>query len=292
MQLALTGATGFIGGHFISAAVRHGYEIIAFSRDAGRIVPGCIATRRFALGEPPDFSGCAAIIHLAGENVAGLWTRRKMQRVRDSRILGTRRVAEAIRAMDPPPEVLISASAAGFYGDGGDSEITESFPGGTGFLGQTCRDWEGETAGLPCRVVLPRIGLVLGSGGGALPLMARAFRCCLGAQLGDGNQWMPWIHAADLARLLLFALGNLDIRGPLNAVAPWPVQNAAFTRALASAVRRPAPWRIPAFVLRMMFGKFARELLDSKRIVPATATAHGFGFLFPELGPALKDTLA
>lgn len=291
MQIALTGSTGFIGGHLIPAAVRRGYEVVAFSRDPSRVVPGTIATRRFSLDETPDFTGCGAVIHLAGENVAGLWTRGKMRRIRDSRILGTRRVADAIRAMETPPEVLVSASAVGFYGDSGDTELTEQSPNGTGFLAETCREWEKESASLPCRVVNPRIGLVLGDGG-ALPVMARAFRLCLGAKLGSGSQWMPWIHIDDLVTLILFVVGNLDVRGPLNATAPWPVRNAEFTRALAHTLRRPAPWRIPAFVLRMAFGAFSHELLDSKRVLPAAAGAHGFGFAFPEIGPALKDALA
>jgi len=280
MQLALTGATGFVGRHVIRLAVRRGYEVVAFTRDPSRAVHDCIETRKFFTDAPPDLSGCEAVIHLAGENVAGIWTRGKMQRIRDSRILGTRRLAEAIRASSHPPDVLVSASAAGIYADGGESEITEDSPHGAGFLADTCRAWEAEAlAAEPiCRTVCARIGLVLGKGGGALRAMLPFFRLGLGARIGGGRQWMPWIHAEDLASLLLFAVENLDVRGALNATAPWPVRNSEFTAALARIVRRPR--------------EFSRELLGSKRVLPAVATAHGFGFRFPELAPALAGIVA
>jgi len=294
MQLALTGATGFVGRHVIRLAVRRGYEVVAFARDPSRAVHDCIETRKFSTDAPPDLSGCEAVIHLAGENVAGIWTRGKMQRIRDSRILGTRRIAEAIRASSHPPDVLVSASAAGIYADGGESEITEDSPHGAGFLADTCRAWETEAlAAEPiCRTVCARIGLVLGKGGGALRAMLPFFRLGLGARIGGGRQWMPWIHAEDLASLLLFAVENLDVRGALNATAPWPVRNSEFTAALARIVRRPAFLAVPAFVLRPVLREFSRELLGSKRVLPAVATAHGFGFRFPELAPALADIVA
>ena len=294
MQLALTGATGFVGRHVIRLAVRRGYEVVAFTREPSRPVHDCIETRKYSTEVAPDLSGCEAVIHLAGENVAGIWTRGKMQRIRDSRILGTRRIAEAIRALSQPPDVLVSASATGFYADSGDEEITEDSPHGTGFLAETCRSWEAEAlaADPVCRTVRARIGLVLGKGGGALRAMLPLFRIGLGARLGGGRQWLPWIHAEDLASLLLFAVENLDVRGALNATAPWPVRNAEFTAALARSVRRPAFLAVPAFVLRLMLREFSRELLASKRVLPAGATAHGFGFRFPELAPALADAVA
>ncbi len=294
MQLALTGATGFVGRHVTRLAVRRGYEVVAFTREPSRPVHDCIETRKFSTDAAPDLSGCEAVIHLAGENVAGIWTRGKMQRVRDSRILGTRRIAEAIRASSHPPDVLVSASATGFYADGGDTEITEDSPYGTGFLADTCRLWEAEAlAAEPvCRTVRTRIGLVLGKGGGALRALLPLFRLGLGACLGNGRQWLPWIHAEDLAGLLLFAVENLDVRGALNATAPWPVRNSEFTAALARSVRRPAFLAVPAFVLRLMLREFSRELLGSRRVLPAVATAQAFGFRFPELATALADIVA
>jgi hypothetical protein len=294
MQLALTGATGFVGRHVVRLAVRRGYEVVAFTRDPSRPVRDCIETRKFSTEAAPDLSGCEAVIHLAGENVAGIWTRGKKQRIRDSRILGTRRIVEAIRASSHPPDVLVSASATGIFADGGETEITEDSPCGTGFLADTCRAWESEAmaADPACRTVRTRIGLVLGKGGGALRAMLPFFRLGLGARIGGGRQWVPWIHAEDLASLLLFAVENLDVRGALNATAPWPVRNSEFTAALARGVRRPAFLAMPAFVLRLVLREFSRELLDSKRVLPAVATAHGFGFRFPEIAPAVADSVA
>ena len=294
MQLALTGATGFVGRHVIRLAVRRGYEVVAFTRDPSHPVHDCIVTRKFSTDAPPDLSGCEAVIHLAGENVAGLWTRGKMRRIRDSRILGTRRIAEAIRASSHPPDVLVSASATGFYGDSGDAEITEDSPCGTDFLAETCREWEREAlAAEPiCRTVCARTGVVLGKGGGALRMMLPLFRLGLGARLGSGRQWLPWIHAEDLASLLIFAVENLDVRRALNATAPWPVRNSEFTSALARSLHRPAFLAVPAFVLRLLLREFSRELLGSKRVLPAAAAAHGFGYRFPELAPALADIVA
>ena len=294
MQLALTGATGFVGRHVIRLAVRRGYEVVAFTRDPSRPVHDCIETRKFTTGEPPDLTGCRAVIHLAGENVAGLWTRGKTQRIRDSRILGTRQIAEAIRTSSHPPDVLVSASAIGFYGDSGEAELTEDSPPGTGFLAETCREWEAEAlAAEPvCRTVRARIGLVLGKNGGALRMMLPLFRLGLGARLGGGRQWLSWIHVEDLASLLLFAVENLDMRGPLNATAPWPVRNSEFTAALARSLHRPTFLAVPPFALRLLLREFSHELLDSKRVLPATATAEGFGFQFPQLAPALADIIA
>ncbi len=294
MQLGLTGATGFVGRNVVRLAVRRGYEVVAFSREPSHPIGDCIATRRFSTEEPPDFSGCHAVIHLAGENIAGFWTKKKLQRIRDSRVLGTRSVVQAIRTMAEPPAVLVSASAIGFYADSGDAELTEESPAGSGFLAETCRAWEVEARAADsfCRTVQPRIGVVLGKNGGALRMMLPAFRLGLGGPLGTGRQWLSWIHGEDLASLLLWAAEDLDIHGPVNATAPWPVRNVDFARALAHALHRPAFFRVPAFALRLLLREFAGELLGSKRVLPAIATGHQFGFKFPDLDPALHDITA
>ena len=290
MLLGITGATGFIGRRVIDIALGRGHEVVAFTRSPGRAVPGC-EMRAFSLDAPPDLRGCEAVVHLAGESVVGLWTPAKKRRICESRVRGTQRVVEAIAKLDAPPEVLVCGSAVGFYGDSGDAELTETSSSGSGFLPDTVRRWEAEAMKVErTRIVLARTGIVLGKGGGALGAMTPVFKMGLGAQLGDGRQWMPWIHLDDEARLLLFAVENLDIRGALNATAPWPARNADFTRTLARTLRRPAIFRVPAFALRML-GEFSHELLDSKRVLPAVATEHGFGFQFPELEPALKNLL-
>ena len=291
MHIGLTGATGFIGGKIIDLALRRGHEIIAFTRDPRRTIPGC-EMRAFSLDTVPDILGCEAIIHLAGEPVVGLWTAAKKRRIVESRVLGTRRIVEAINAAREKPEVLLSGSAIGFYGDRGDEELLETAPAGTGFLAETVQAWEAEAQRAEgIRTVLLRTALVLGKHGGALPPMTPIFKLGLGGPLGDGRQWMSWIHLDDLAHLALFAIENLDLRGPLNGSAPWPARNADFTKALAHALRRPAFLRIPAFALRAALGGFAHELLDSKRVLPAAALDHGFRFQFPDLAPALANLL-
>ena len=290
MHLGITGASGFIGRRVIDLALRRGHEVVAFTRSPERAMPGC-EMRAFSTEELPDLGGCEAVIHLAGESVAGLWTAAKKRRICESRVNGTRRVVEAIGKMKEPPEVFVCGSAVGYYGDSGDADLTETSGSGGGFLSETVRAWEAEAEKAQrTRVVLIRTGIVLGKGGGALRAMSPIFRAGLGGKLGDGRQWMPWIHLDDEARLILFAVENLDVRGPLNATAPWPARNADFTRILARTLRRPAFFRVPAFALRML-GDFSHELLDSKRVLPAAATEHGFGFQFPELEPALRNLL-
>lgn len=245
--------------------------------------------RGFSLESPPDLRGCEAIVHLAGEPVLGRWTAEKKRRIKESRVLGTRRIVEAIAVLSERPEVLVSGSAIGFYGHRGEEALTETSAPGHGFLAGTAQAWEAEALRVQgVRTVLLRTSVVLGAGG-ALRAMTPAFRLGLGGPLGDGRQWMSWIHIDDWVALTLFAVENLDLAGPLNATAPWPVRNAEFAAALAATLRRPAFLRVPAFVLRAVLGDFAGELLDSKRVLPGVATAHGFGFRFPELSQALKS---
>ena len=290
MNIGITGASGLIGRRLSDLALRRGHEVFAFSRTPERGIPGC-TMRPFSQDAPPNLEGCEALGHLAGESVLGLWTAAKKQRITQSRILGTRRVAEAIATMRQPPEVLVSGSALGFYGDGGDSEILESTASGTGFLAQTSRDWEAEAlASAAERIVLLRTGLVLAREGGALPLMTRVFRLGLGGKLDSGKQWMSWIHLDDICRLFLFCVVNQSLSGPVNGTAPWPVRNADFTKALAARVRRPAFFTVPAFALRWL-GEFSHELLDSKRVLPGVASSHCFPFQFAELSPALAELL-
>jgi len=293
MVIGITGATGFIGRQVVTAAVRRGHEVVAFSRNAKQEIRDCVEVRAFDPAIPLNLDGCEAVIHLAAESVMGIWTSAKKRRILESRVQGTRRIAEAIRAMEHPPEVFVSASASGFYGDTGDIELTEESSAGNGFLAETCVAWEREALAVEsvCRVVTPRIGLVLGKRGGALKMMVPLFRCCLGGPIASGRQWMSWIHLEDLAMLMVFAVENMDVRGALNATSPYPVRNEAFTLALAQEVRHPAVFRVPAFALRSVLGEFSHELLDSKRVIPAKAIEERFPFYFPNVEAALKDAV-
>jgi hypothetical protein len=207
---------------------------------------------------------------------------------------GTRKLVSAIGKLDRKPSALVAASAVGIYGDRGEEELTEDSPPGEGFLADVCREWEAETsraAEMGIRTVMLRIGVVLGVGGGALDQMLPPFRMFLGGMLGSGRQWMSWIHLADLAGLILHAVEDPQLRGVVNAVAPAPVRNAQFTRTLARTIRRPALFAVPEFGLKLLFGDMAQILLASQRIYPRAAEKAGYRFLYPELGPALKNLL-
>jgi uncharacterized protein len=292
MVIGITGATGFVGRHIIEHAHRRGHEVIAFSRTPERQIERAVETRGFSVEKTPDLTGCEAVIHLAGEQIAGLWTRRKRREIIESRVRGTRRVAEAIERMGARPEVLLSASAIGLYGDGGEQELSEGAPQGGSYLGEVVAMWEHEARQSKSdRVILLRTAVVLGREAGALKVMKPVFRAGFGGVIGSGRQWMSWIHIEDLARLALFAVEDLSVRGPLNASAPWPVRHGDFVRTLARLLARPAFFRVPAFAVRLALRGLADELLESKRVVPAAATEHGFGFKFSEVEPALRDLL-
>ena len=222
------------------------------------------------------------MFHLAGEPVAeGRWTKAKKARIRDSRVAGTKHLVERLRKLERRPEVLVSASAVGIYGSRGDDVLTESAAPAEGFLAEVCREWEAEAQAaedLGMRVVTIRVGLVLGSQGGALARMLPLFEFCAGGRLGHGRQWMPWIHVDDLAALFKFCAGNTQLSGSVNGAAPNPVTNREFTKALASAVGRPALFPAPAFALRLALGEFAKVLLASQRVAPEKAQAAGFQF--------------
>jgi uncharacterized protein (TIGR01777 family) len=248
--------------------------------------------RRFGGETLPDFSGCAAVFHLAGESIIGLYTEAKKRRIVESRLIGTRAVVKAIDALprDGRPDVLVCASGVGYYGETGDHETDETQSAGTGFFAETAKAWEAEAeqAAAVCRVVRARIAMVLGTGGGAMRLLGPVFKAGAGAVLGDGRQWMSWIHLDDAAALLLRAFETDAISGALNVVAPWPVKNREFTRTMGRVLSRPTVLPAPAFALRLLFREFAEELLGSRRVVPQKALDAGYQFLFPELEPALR----
>jgi uncharacterized protein (TIGR01777 family) len=298
MKALVTGATGFIGRRLVGQLD----EVVVLSRDAERarqtLAGGDVHVYAWdpQAGSPPPqaFDGVKAVFHLAGESVAeGRWTAAKKQRIRDSRVVGTRNLVAAIRDLATRPKVLVSASAVGFYGDRNDETLTEQAGPGDDFLAQVSVAWEQEARqadALGLRVVNPRIGIVLGADGGAAPKMARLFRLGLGSPLGSGRQWMPWIHLDDLVQLLLFVAGREGLQGPCNAVAPEPTTNRDFTKALARVLHRPAVLpSVPGFALRTALGEFAGALLASQKVSPQVALAEGFEFRHPGIDEALRD---
>ena len=239
-------------------------------------------------------AGADAVVNLAGRSVAARWTARVRRELVDSRVGVTRRLVTVLARLEARPRVLINASAVGFYGDRGDEVLDEQSPGGTGFLASLCRDWEQAARGaeaLGVRVVLPRLGVVLGPEGGILGAMLPAFRAGLGATLGRGDQYLPWVHIYDLLDLFVAALGDSSYRGAVNVTAPAPVTHRELTRTLAAVVGRPAPWRIPSWVLWLGLGAAREVITASQRPEPRRAFENRFRFRFPELRRALEDLL-
>jgi uncharacterized protein (TIGR01777 family) len=240
------------------------------------------------------FEGCDAVINLAGESIAGRWTAPKKQLIRDSRVLGTKNLVNALAQLSSRPKVLISASAIGYYGDRGEETLTEDAAPGSDFLAQVCRDWENEALkaeSLGMRVVRLRIGLVLGRGGGTLQALLPLFRVGLGGPLGSGRQWWSWIHRDDLCRLIVQILANENVSGPVNATAPQPVRQKEFAQVLGRVLRRPAFLPTPAFALKIALGEFADGILASQRALPRRAQEMGYRFQFEELEGALREIL-
>lgn len=282
LRLGIFGASGFIGGTLRDLATRRGDEVVCFSR---RERPGFRVFRGAS-----DLDGLDAVVNLAGEPILGIWTAARKRRILGSRVRGTRRIVEAVASGKSTVRTLVNASAIGFYGDTGDRVVDEASPPGSGFLAETCQAWEAaasEAGSAGARVVLIRIGFVIGTGG-AMSLIRPIFRMGLGGRLGTGRQWMSCIHVADVAGMMLWAAHEETVTGPVNAVMPGPVTNAEFTKAVASSVRRPAIFPVPAIVLKTVLGELSHVVLDSSRVAPGAARKHGYPYRFSTLAEALQ----
>jgi uncharacterized protein (TIGR01777 family) len=295
MKCIVSGGTGFIGRRVVDRLRRDNNYVAVWSRKPGLERRTGVASHFWdpLAGEPPDESVNAmdAVVHLAGEPVAHRWNDELKRRIRDSRVLGTRRLVDVIGRVQHKPKALVCASAIGYYGNRGDEVLTEATGPGKGFLADVCRAWEDEAErarefGL--RVIRMRIGFVLGADGGTLAQMLPVFRAGAGGRLGSGRQWMPWIHVDDVTEAFTHAVEN-QVGGVWNVTSPNPVRNREFTEKLAAAVHRPAIVPVPQFALKLAFGELAEHMLDSARVVPDEPLKAGFRFRFPELGPALAD---
>ena len=296
MKIGISGATGLIGRSLCRRLGSQGHDLTVFGRSRLRDLK---FVEWNLLGDgpaPADLEDLDAFIHLAGKPIpAALWSSRGRRLVRESRVVGTRRLVLALARCESPPKVLISASAIGFYGDTRDQLVTEDSPSGSGFLSEVCRAWEKEALAaeeLGLRVVLARTGIVLSADGGLLRQMLTPFRLGLGARLGPGEQFLSWIHLDDEIALLERALHDERWRGPFNLTAPNPVTNAEFSRALARKLHRPQFLSIPSPCLRLVFGQMADEiLLEGQRVLPRKALESGCNFSFRHLRDALEDLL-
>ncbi len=289
MKIAVTGSSGLVGSALASSLIDSGHDVVRLKRptqwdpDTGT-------------ADPSAFLGVNAIIHLAGENISsGRWTAARKQRIRDSRVKGTNLIAETIARMDAPPQVLVSASAIGYYGDRGDELLREESPPGTGFLADVCREWEAATNAATrkgIRVVHLRTGIALSPKGGALAKMLVPFKLGIGGKIGAGNQYWSWVSLNDVCAAIIHCLQASGVHGAVNVVSPSPVTNIEFTKTLGRVLGRPTISPMPAFAARLALGEMADALLlASARVEPAKLVASRFAFKDRELEPTLRSLL-
>jgi uncharacterized protein (TIGR01777 family) len=299
MKVLMTGSSGLVGSALRSFLTTGGHEVVRLVRRE-RVRPESPDCRVWdPLVDVIDlahFDGIDAVVHLAGESIAsGRWTSARKDRIRESRVRGTRLLSESLAKLSVKPKVFLSASAIGFYGDRGSEPLDETSVRGSGFLASVCRDWEqatepAERAGI--RVVHLRAGIVLSPKGGALQRMLPPFRLGLGGRIGSGDQFMSWIPVDEIAAIVLHALATEAVEGPVNAVSPSPVTNREFTSTLARTLKRPALLPVPSFALRAALGEMANELLlSSARVAPKKLLESGYRFRYPELEGALRHLL-
>ncbi|MBI4051951.1 MAG: TIGR01777 family protein [Elusimicrobia bacterium] len=283
MRIFLAGGTGFIGKAVTEEFSKVGHSLVFLTRQ--NLNSGAWESQ---------VKGCDAVINLAGESIAQRWSPSAKQRIGESRIGVTRSLVFGMERSYPRPKVLINASAVGYYGDRGDEALTEESAPGTGFLAEVCKDWEAQAQramDFGVRAVCLRLGVVLGKGGGALAKMLPPFRMFVGGPLGDGRQWMSWVHIQDVAGLISFCLSHDSVSGAVNATAPEPMTNRDFSKALGNVLGRPSWAPVPGFVLKLLLGEMSDLLLTGQRVLPARARELGYRFRFSSLMEALPSCL-
>ncbi|MEX0594054.1 MAG: TIGR01777 family oxidoreductase [Balneolaceae bacterium] len=298
MTVLMTGATGFIGTHLRKMLLQEGHDVVVITRSPAAYESISARNQTFVSWEEdlPGWMGRAdVVIHLAGENLFGQrWSESVKESIYKSRIGLTSRVVEAMKQSDPRPSLFISASAVGYYGDGGDRILDESEDRGEGFLATVCRDWELtalKAADLGIRVATPRLGLALETGGGVLANMLPFFRWYAGGPIGSGAQYLPWIHMEDLCRGLLFPIQEPDLEGAYNLCSPEPATMDQFASALGTVLNRPSLFRVPAPLVRLVLGEASQAVLGSLRTRPAKLRSYGFEFYYEDLEESLASIL-
>jgi len=303
-RILIAGASGFVGLALSRRLLEAGFEVVALTRRPKDAIP--LPHPRFQAvpwdartdaGWASYADGVAVIINLAGESIAtGRWSDQKKQAILQSRLDATHAVVQAIQKIQNKPNFVIQACAIGIYGDRGEEVLTEKSAAGTGFLADVCRQWEQAVEGirdLGVRLAVLRLGMVLGAGGGALGQMLPVFRKCLGGKLGSGKQWISWVHIQDVIGIVRFLLEKTNLDGVFNVTSPQAVRNEEFVGTLGAVLHRPSIWKVPGFMLKLLKGEMARELLlSSQRVLPQRLREAGYSFGFADLQAALEDILS
>ncbi len=296
MNILITGGTGFIGKELRETLLKTGNNLVIITRNPKKYEDESASNQRFISWDDdlvPEMENADAVINLAGENLFGQrWNEQVKENIYNSRIDSTRSLVEAMGGAEKKPSVFISASASGIYGDQGDTILTEEFESANDFLAKVCKDWEEESqkAGeLGVRVVNPRIGIVLEEGGGALEKMIPPFKFFVGGPIGDGKQYMSWIHRSDLVKALIFPIDNEKLEGAYNVCSPNPATMNEVADTLGDVMNRPSLFRVPKFVLDIALGEAAQPITGSIRMQPKKLQVSGFEFRFEELEEALAD---
>jgi len=298
MKILITGGTGFVGTQLTSRLIQDGHELTILSRSAKRSgeVPRGIS---YLQGDPTQkqkgpwqeaIKHHDAVVNLAGASIFARWTAEHKKAIRESRVSTTRNIVEGIPSHPQKQFTLFSTSAVGYYGFGGDEELTEESPHGDDFLARIAVEWEGEALKAKdkgARVVLTRFGIVLGEKGGALSRMIPLFKKYIGGPIGNGRQWFSWVHIKDLAEAFAFLLKHPEISGPVNVCSPHPVRNEDLAKAIGKALRRPSLIPAPAFMVKLVLGEFGSVILEGQRVIPKRLLERGFVFQYPDIEKAL-----
>lgn len=302
MKILVTGATGFIGKRVVQQLLDAGDEVVVLTRNIAKAALKLGSKCEYyqwmdTTSSPPPleaFNNVEGIINLMGEGIADKrWSEEQKKKIYDSRIEGTRRLVEAMEKLEKKPQVLVSSSAIGIYGNRGDEELTEDSKTSDDFLARVCKDWEDEAfkaEKLGLRVATIRTGVVLGQGGGALKKMIPIFKLGGGGPVGNGEQVMSWVHVDDLAAMFIEVAKDSSLKGIFNGTAPYPAKNKEFTKALGKALHRPAFLPAPSFALKIVFGEMSQVLLDGQKVMPEKFKKANFKYRYPTLEMALKET--
>ncbi|MBI3468406.1 MAG: TIGR01777 family protein [Planctomycetes bacterium] len=303
MRVFVTGGTGLVGSRLTARLCERSDSPVVLSRDAPAALAKLGTGVEIVEGDPATggeweqaIQTCDAVVNLAGENIfAHRWNEETKARIRDSRVQSTRRIVAAVGRATNRPRVLVKASAVGYYGFHDDEELTEADGPGEDFLARSCVEWEAaarELVPTGVRLVIVRIGVVLSTAGGALMQMLTPFKLGVGGPVGNGRQWMSWVHIDDLIGIILHALDHEHVSGVINGTAPEPVTNQQFSKALGRALGRPSFFRVPGFMLRLQFGQVAEIITSGQRVLPKRTVELGYQFRYPTIDAALVDLLA